>query len=126
MNLLRLEAVIQQLARHFAPYLELGVAAADEYRGAVVRRLVLLLLAIPVALVGIAALWATGLVALWDTQWRLAYAAGSALVLLAAAAAALYGALGRRAPGHYGDLLRTEIRKDMELLREWKSSKSTL
>lgn len=126
MNLLRLEAVIRELARHLGPYLELGAAAAGEYRSAVRRRLVLLLVAVPLALAGIAALWATGLVALWDTPWRLAYAAGSALVLLAAAAAALYGALGRHAPGHYGDLLRTEIRKDMELLREWKSSKSTL
>lgn len=122
MNLLRIEAVIRQLAGHVGSYLELGAAAADEYRSALVRRVVLLVLAIPIALAGIAALWATGLVALWDTQWRLVYAAGSALVLLGGAAAALYGALGKRSAGHYTGVLRTELRKDMELLREWKST----
>jgi uncharacterized membrane protein YqjE len=121
-NLLRLQALLTLLMRHASSYVELGAAAAAEYRKAWARRFVLLLIGITAAFAGVLALWATGLVALWDTDWRLAYVAGSAMVLLVTAAGTLYGALSRRPAGPSSGVLQSELRKDMELFQEWKST----
>ncbi len=122
MNLLRIKALLGLLLRHASSYSELAVAAAAEYRRALARRLLLLAIGTVAALAGVFAAWATGLVALWDTPWRLAYVGGSALVLLVVAGACLYYALSARSPGPSSGVLRSELRKDMELLQEWKRS----
>ena len=122
MNLLRLQALLTLLMRHASSYVELGAAAAAEYRTAWTRRIVVRLVGITAGFAGVMALWATGLVALWDTDWRLAYVAGSAMVLLVTAAATLYGAFARRRAGPSSDVLQSELRKDMELFLEWKST----
>ncbi|HWL62487.1 MAG TPA: hypothetical protein VNQ32_06810 [Steroidobacteraceae bacterium] len=122
MNLLRIKALLGLLVRHASSYAELAVAAAAEYRVALARRLVLLAVGVVTALAGLFAAWATGLVALWDTPWRLAYVGGSALLLLLVAGTSLYYALSARSPGPSGGVLRSELRKDMELLQEWKRS----
>jgi H+/Cl- antiporter ClcA len=121
-NLLRLQALFKLLMRHASSYVELGAAAAAEIRNAWARRIVLLLVGLIAGLVGVVALWATGLVALWDSDWRLAYVAGSAMVLLVTAAGTLWGALARRPAGPSSDVLQSELRKDMELFQEWKST----
>jgi hypothetical protein len=110
------------LARHLASYLELGAAAAVEYRGTLARRVVLALVGLIVAIAAVIAVWTAGLVALWETPWRLGYAATSALVLLVAAIFILRAALGPRPAGACAGALRVEMDKDMELFREWKST----
>ena len=120
MNLLRLQALFGLLVQHASSYAELGAAAAAEYRRAWARRCVLLLVAVATGIAGIAAAWTTGLVALWDTPWRLAYVAGSAMLLLLVAGISLYLALVPRTAGPSAGLLRSELRKDMELFQEWK------
>jgi hypothetical protein len=79
--------------------------------------------AIATGIAGLGALWASGLVALWDTPWRLFYVLASAVLLLGVSAAALYGALGRPGTTTAAGSLKSELRKDMELLQTWKSSK---
>ena len=51
-----LQAVIGLLARHTASYMELSAAAASEWRGAWVRRVVMLLVALVAGVAGICAL----------------------------------------------------------------------
>jgi len=119
-TLLRIQALLRLLLQHAGSYAELGAAAAAEYRSAWARRLVMLLVAIVSGIAGIAALWGTGLVALWDTPWRLAYVAGSAMALLIAAGATLYAAFSSRPAGPSSGMLRAELKKDMELFQEWK------
>lgn len=122
MNLLRIKSLLGLLVRHANSYLELGAAAAAEYRAALARRLVLLAVGLVTASGGLVAAWATGLVALWDTAWRLAYVGGSALLLLAVAGTCLYYALLSRPAGPSSSVLRSELQKDMELLQEWNHS----
>jgi hypothetical protein len=118
----RIHAVVRLLAQHALSYVELGAAAAAEYRSAWVRRFVLVLAGLLTALVGLAALWGAGLIALWDTPWRLAYALISAGVLLAGAIWALCEALMGRSAGPSSGALKIELRKDVELFQQWKST----
>jgi uncharacterized membrane protein YqjE len=120
--LLRLRAMALLLVEHASSYAELGAAAAAEYRRALIRKLVLLVIGALTCVAGLAALWTAGLIAVWDTGWRLGYAVGSALVLLAIAGASFYCALARQQIGPSGGMLRSELRKDMELFRQWKAT----
>jgi hypothetical protein len=115
-------ALLLQLGRHLLCYLQLGATAAAEYRSAWVRRIVLLLVGMAAAMAGLVALWITGLVAAWDTPWRLFYVAVSALLLLIVAAVALYRGVVKPLAGPATRILRAELHKDMELFQEWKST----
>lgn len=110
------------LLEHASSYAELGAAAAEEYRRALLRRALLLLVGLVAAVAGLTGLWIGGLVAVWDTPWRLAYVMGSAMVMLVTAGATLYCALARSEPGPSAGLLRSELRKDMELFQQWKGT----
>jgi hypothetical protein len=116
------QALVRLLLEHFGAYLNLGAAVAAEYRSAWARRLVLLLVAVVTAIAGVVAAWGAGLVALWDTPWRLAYVAGSAALLLVIAGISLYGAVTGRPAGRSARILRTELHKDMELFQQWKQT----
>jgi MFS family permease len=111
-----------ELARHAGSYRELAAVASDEWRRAWKRRLAMLLLGATAGLSGLAIAWAGGLVALWDTPWRMAYFVVSSALLLIMGAILLSYALARRTPGPSAGLLRSELRKDMELFQEWKST----
>jgi hypothetical protein len=115
-------ALLLQLGRHLLCYLQLGATAAAEYRSAWIRRVVMLLAGVVVAIIGVVAAWLSGLVAVWDTPWRLFYVAVSALLLLVVAAVLLYRALTPPAAGPAARIFRAELRKDMELFQEWKST----
>ena len=119
---MRIHALVRLLAQHALSYVELGAAAAAEYRSAWVRRSVLVLAGLLTALVGLSALWGAGLIALWDTPWRLGYALFSAVVLLAVATWALCEALMGRSAGPSSGALKSELRKDVELFQQWKST----
>ena len=122
MNLLRIQSLLRLLVQHASSYGELAAAVAVEYRSAWVRRIVLLMVGIVTAIAGVFATWAVGLVALWGTPWRLAYVAGSAMLLVVVAVTCLYYALAARPSGPSSSVLRSELRKDMELFNEWKRS----
>lgn len=115
-------ALLLQLGRHLLCYLQLGATAAAEYRSAWVRRAVLLLVGGLVGVIGVVVAWLAGLVAAWDTPWRLAYVVVSALLLVTVAAVMLYRALTPPAAGPAARIFRAELRKDMELFQEWKST----
>jgi uncharacterized membrane protein YqjE len=115
-------ALAPLLMRHLASYAELGAAAASEYRSAWARRLCLLVLGMVAALAGIVALWAAGLIALWDTPWRFTYAGASALLLLIIAIATLWGALAAGATGPSTGAFKDEVQKDLALFRQWKGT----
>jgi len=116
---LRAIAVLEVLAQHLSSYAELGAAAASEYRGAWTRLLVWLVVGLVCALAGLAATWMIGLVAFWDTPWRMTYVVASAAVLLVFAGFSMYVALAARPPGPASGVLRDELRKDRELFKEW-------
>jgi hypothetical protein len=120
---LRGYALAQLLAQHLGNYAGLGTAAAVEYRNAVARRLVLALVAAVAGFAGVAALWTTGLAALWDTQWRLVYIGASAAVLLATAFWALGAAMTDPADGPAVRTLKSELNKDLELFEQWKRTR---
>lgn len=119
---MRVPALLLEIARHLGSYMELGAAAVAEYRSAWIRRLVFALLAVVLGLAGLATLWLAGLVALWDTQWRLVYVTTSAVVLLVLAGVAAYGALAWRTRGLAAGVLKSELNKDLELFQQWKST----
>ena len=119
---MRAQVLIRLLAQHIGSYLELVAGAMDEYRGAWVRRLALALVAVMTGIAGAAALWATGLIALWNTPWRLAYVLISAVILLVTAVWSLRAALMERVSGPRSRVLRSELQKDMELFEQWKSN----
>lgn len=112
-------ALLAPLGSHLASYAELGAAVAEEYRAAWVRRLVWAAVALLAGVAGLATAWLAGLIALWETPWRLTYVVVSAAVLLLVAGigAALALAVPRR--GHATGLLREEFRRDRELLATW-------
>jgi uncharacterized membrane protein YqjE len=116
------QVLVRLLAQQAVSYLTLGAAAIAEYRRTWIRRIVLLLVGTIMALAGTTALWVSGLVAVWDTQWRAEYVAGSALVLLAVAVLVIRSAVGARDPGPSGSALRGEFAKDRELFEQWKST----
>lgn len=119
---MRAQALLLQLVRHLGYYLQLGAVAAAEYRGACLRRVVMMLVAVVTGIVGLAALWSAGLFAVWNTPWRMAYVLLSALVLLAASAASLYRAFAPGTSGPAAGMLRAEMDKDLELFHQWKST----
>lgn len=110
------------LLEHASAYVELGAAAAEECRRALLRRALLLFVGLIAAVAGLAGLWLAGLVAVWDTAWRLTYVLGSALVMLVTAGVTLYCALARSEPGPSAGMLRSELRKDKELFQQWKAT----
>jgi uncharacterized membrane protein (UPF0136 family) len=119
---MRVQALLLQLARHLGYYLQLGAVAAVEYRGTCVRRLVMMLLGLVTGIVGLAALWCAGLLALWDTPWRMAYVLVSSAVLIAVSAWSMYRALAPAPGGAAAGMLKSEMDKDMELFHQWKST----
>lgn len=116
---LRLLAILRPLGSHLSGYAQLGMAAAGEYRAALVRRLCWAAVAIVAGMAGLAATWMIGLVAFWDTRWRLTYVIVSAVVLLLLAIAAAVLALSKTHPGRSAALLREEFNRDRELISEW-------
>jgi MFS family permease len=117
-----LQGLIGLLARHAASYVELGAAAAAEWRSAWRRRFVLLWLAMATGIAGAAALWGAGLLLLWNTPWRVVYAFVSAVLLLLVALWALRGAVGKASAGPSAGALKSELEKDRELFHQWKST----
>jgi len=116
------QALLLQLARHFSCYVQLGATAAGEYRSAWVRRVVLMVVALATLIAGLVALWIAGLVGLWDTPWRLAYVVCSATLLLGGAAVTGYSAVKAQSAGPAAEVFGSELRKDLELFNEWKST----
>ncbi len=116
------QALLLQLVRHFGCYLQLGAAAAIEYRGTWLRRALLLLIAVVAGTAGLTALWIAGLVSLWDTPWRLTYVVITAATVLVISGVALYLVLSKGSAGPAADILGSELRKDMELFLQWKST----
>jgi uncharacterized membrane protein YqjE len=82
----RPDVLLRSLAEHLGSYVELGSLAAGEYRDAWLRRLLLAVVVVLAGMTGLALAWIAGLIALWDTPWRLVYVIATAVVLLAAAA----------------------------------------
>lgn len=122
---MRIQALLLALARHLGTYAELGAAAAAEYRAMLVRRLVLAVLAATTLIAGTGVLWLVGLMALWESGWRLAYVMGTAVLLLLVAATAWVAAMNRPATGPVANVLRSELSKDVELFQQWKSTMSS-
>lgn len=116
---MRVLALLAPLGSHLASYAELGAAVAGEYRAAWVRRLVWAAVALFAGVAGLATAWLAGLVALWQTPWRLTYVIVSAAVLLLVAGIAAAVALAVPRSGHATGLLREELRRDRELLATW-------
>jgi hypothetical protein len=119
---MRAQALLLQLARHLGYYLQLGAVAAAEYRGACMRRVVMMLVGVVTGVIGLAALWSVGLFALWDTQWRMPYALGSTVVLLAASAWSIHRAMAPVPGGPAVGMLKAEMDKDLELFHQWKTT----
>jgi len=120
----RLPAVLLALARHLGLYAQLGAAAAVEYRGAWIRRIALALLAAVTFIAGSCALWLTGLMAVWDSPWRMTYVVGSAVLLLLFAAVAWVVAMAQPTTGPVTGVLKSELQKDAELFEQWQSTMS--
>ena len=118
----RFQVLLLELARHANSYAELGAAAASEYRSVLTRRLALLGVGVVTSIAGLIALWGAGLVAAWDTSWRVPYALLSALLLVGIAAVSLYCALAARPARGSMALFRDELQKDKELFQQWKST----
>src|SRR5690606_6455596 len=116
---LRALALLAPLGSHLASYAELGAAVAQEYRATWMRRLLWAAVALVAGVTGLAAAWLIGLVALWDTTWRLTYVMVSTAVLLLVAGTAAALALAAPQRGHATGLLRQELRRDRELLATW-------
>ncbi len=116
---LRALAVLGPLAHLLSSYAQLGVAAAGEYRTALVRRLCWAAIALVAGLAGLAATWMIGLAVFWDTQWRLTYVIVSAAVLLLLAGISAALALSSLRPGRAAGLMREEFNKDRELFAQW-------
>jgi hypothetical protein len=120
---MRLHAILLALSRHLGSYMELGAAAAAEYRAAWIRRALLLLLAAMTFLAGSVALWLAGLMALWESGWATLYVVGSAVLLLVVSASAWLASNSLRpTEGPVAGVFKSELNKDMELLQEWTST----
>lgn len=113
-------ALIALLAQHAGSYLELGAAAAAEYRQAVLRSAALAIAGAGLLILGAFACWVAGLAALWDTSWRVAYAGISAALLLCCSAVCARAAMKTFRPGPLRQKLHREFQQDLELVREWK------
>lgn len=115
-------ALIQVAVRHLGSYLELGASAATEWRSTLTVRLILMMAALLTGTIGLAALWVLGLIAVWESPWRAWYAAISALLLLGLSAWFAVSALAPASAGSSSRILGSELRKDMELFQQWKST----
>ncbi len=115
-------ALLLQLGRHLLCYLQLGATAAAEYRSAWVRRIVMLLVGTMVAVIGVRGVVGRG------PGRPMGYAMAAGLCGRQRAAAGgrsrvmLYRALTPPAAGPAARIFRAELRKDMELFHEWKST----
>lgn len=116
---IRALAALGPLAHLLGSYAQLGVAAAGEYRGALLRRLCWAAVALVAGLAGLAATWVIGLAAFWDTRWRLTYVIASAATLLVLAVIAAAIALSKPRAGRAAGLMREEFNKDRELFAQW-------
>jgi hypothetical protein len=118
----KLIGLLQALAQHVGSYGELVADAAGEYRGHFVRRIVTFAVAVVLGVVGLVAAWAAGLIAVWDSAYRIPYAAGSAL--LALFISGLLITLAVRAPGSGPRVsrLKRELAMDAQLFNDWKKS----
>lgn len=112
--------LLQVIAQHLGSYIELLAQAATEYRASIRRRLLFGAVAAVMATATLAAVWTTGLALLWDTSWRVAYCAASALVCLASTVVLGVLATRRAAPGPHTQILRNEAAQDLALLQEWR------
>jgi uncharacterized membrane protein YqjE len=117
---MQLDRMIRSLAEHLGSYLELGTLAAAEYRDFWLRRLILAAVVVVAGMWGLAIAWIAGLMALWDTAWRLPYVIGSAVLLLGAAGWSLGLLLARMQDGPSVSVFKSELSKDRELFEEWK------
>jgi uncharacterized membrane protein YqjE len=112
--------LIQVAIQHLGSYIELAGQAASEYRATFLRRAMYATAALVATVATLASAWVTGLALLWDTQWRLAYCAGSVLLCLVAATILCILALRRPGPGPHVRTLRAEAAQDLALLQEWR------
>ena len=117
---MRPDVLLRSLAEHLGSYVELGSLAAGEYRDAWLRRLLLAVVVVLAGMTGLALAWIAGLIALWDTPWRLAYVIVTAVVLLAASGIALYRLRHATGYGPAVTVLKSELLKDRELFEQWK------
>ena len=117
---MRPAVLLRSLAEHLGSYLELGSMAAAEYRDVWLRRLLLAVVVAVAGITGIVLAWIAGLIALWDTPWRLRYVIASAVLLLISAAIALYRLRSATEYGPYVNVLKSELAKDRELFEQWK------
>jgi uncharacterized membrane protein YqjE len=116
------DALLRLVAQHLASYVELGSAAAAEFRSALARRLAFVVVAALAGTVGLAVLWSAGLLAFWGTPWRMMYIVVSGVILVGAAGWALWHAVATTRSGPSAGILRSELSKDMELFQQWKST----
>jgi len=116
------DALIRMVARHLGSYFELGAAAAAEFRRALARRALCVFMGMAASIVGLLALWGSGLISVWESTWRLPYAVVSAVLLLAVGVWLLRSAMARTHSGPSTGVLRSELQKDMELFQQWKST----
>lgn len=112
--------LLRSLAGHLGSYVQLGMLAAAEYRDVWLRRLLLAVIVVLAGVTGLTLAWIAGLIALWDTPWRLLYVIATAVVLLAIAAIALYRLRTATGYGAPVNVLKAELLKDRELFEEWK------
>ena len=112
--------LVQVVLQHLGSYLELVGRAASEYRASLLKRALLATAALVTAVATLATAWVTGLALLWDTQWRLPYCAGSALVSLVATVILVSLAMRRPEQGPSIRVLREEASQDLALLQEWR------
>jgi len=116
------DALLRLVAQHLGSYMELGSAAAAEFRSALARRLAFVVVAVLAGTVGLAVLWSAGLLAAWDTPWRMLYVVMSGVLLVVAAGWALWRAVATTRSSPSAGILRSELHKDMELFQQWKST----
>jgi uncharacterized membrane protein YqjE len=115
-------ALAQVVLQHLGSYMELVGRAAAEYRATLLRRALFAAAAMVTAVATLVSAWVTGLALLWETPWRTAYCAASALLCLAATIALAAVAMRRPAPGPSIRTLREEASQDLALLQEWRSA----
>jgi uncharacterized membrane protein YqjE len=114
-----LAGLAQVAIQHLGSYIELLAQAAAEYRASLLKRALFAIAALVAAMATLVSAWITGLALLWDSQWRMAYCVGSALLCLLATIVFTLFALRRPAPGPSIRILRQEASQDLALLQEW-------
>jgi hypothetical protein len=118
----KLIGLLQALVQHTSSYTGLVCDAAGEYRSRFVRRVVLLVSAVVLGVVGLVAAWAAGLIAVWDSAFRMYYAVGSALVALIVSGLLVSMVIKAPVPGPRVSRLKRELAMDAQLFHDWKNS----